>query len=184
MSSPFQKISRVGSMTGGTRWYLSDDCLLAAKRVLYAVEYRRFYLRDLESIVVWRSPRWLWRAIVPGALLTVLGLCLQVWVNSTAGAIFIGVGLAWALLEFALGPTAASRITMTGGSIDLPLVQRTRRAAKVLEKIDAAIRASRDVTVQPAVSTPSMQPASLRSTNSETASAFPAVVDASQNNVS
>jgi hypothetical protein len=171
-------------MTGGTRWYLSDDCLLAAKRVLYAVEYRRFYLRDLESIVVWRSRWWLWRAIVPGALLTVLGLSLQVWANSTAGAIFTGVGLAWALLEFALGPTAASRITMTGGSIDLPLVQRTRRAAKVLDKIDAAIRASRNLSVQQAASMPSPQPALISSTNSETAPAFPAVADASQNNVS
>ena len=29
MGSVFRKISRVGSLTGGTNWYLSQDCLLA-----------------------------------------------------------------------------------------------------------------------------------------------------------
>ncbi len=61
MKSAFRKISRVGGLTGGTKWYLSEDCLLAAKRMMYAVEYRRFYLRDLESIVVWPTRTWLWR---------------------------------------------------------------------------------------------------------------------------
>ena len=69
MKSAFRKISRVSSLTGGTKWYLSDDCLLAAKRVMYAVEYRRFYLHDLESIVVWPSRTWVWRLTVPGLLL-------------------------------------------------------------------------------------------------------------------
>ena len=69
MQTAFRKISRVGSLTGGTKWYLSEDCLLAAKRVMYAVEYRRFYLRDLESIVVWPSRTWLLRPIIPGVLL-------------------------------------------------------------------------------------------------------------------
>ena len=58
MKSAFRKISRVGGLTGGTKWYLSEDCLLAAKRMMYAVEYRRFYLRDLESIVVWPTRTW------------------------------------------------------------------------------------------------------------------------------
>ena len=128
MRSAFRKISRVGSLTGGTKWYLSEDCLLAAKRTMYAVEYRRFYLRDLEYIVVWPSRSWLWRLIIPGILLAALGASLWQWVNSTAGAIFTGIGLAWVVLELALGPTAGSRIRTTGASVDLPLVKRTRRA--------------------------------------------------------
>ena len=149
MTSAFRKISRVGSLTGGTRWYLSEDCLLAAKRTMYAVEYRRFYLRDLEYIMVWPSRLWVWRLISPAVLLTAVGIFLWRWANSTAGEIFGSVALAWVVLELALGPTAVSRIRTTGASIELPLVKRTRRARKVLAKIDAAVRATRGFIEQP-----------------------------------
>jgi hypothetical protein len=183
LKSAFQKISRVSSLTGGTRWYLSKDCLLAAKGMMYVVEYRRFYLRDLESIVVWPSRLWLWRLIVPGVLLASLGACLRQWVNSTSGAIFAGIGFAWVVLELALGPTAGSRVRTTGVSVDLPLVKRTRRARKVLKAIDAAVRASRDVTLRPAVPMPSLQLAGVAvQTNSEAASAAPPIADTAQTN--
>ena len=183
MRSGFRKISRVASLTGGTRWYLNDDCLLAAKQTLYAVEYRRFYLRDLECIVVWPSRFWLWRLIIPGALLAALGASLLLWGNSAAGLIFGGIGLAWVVLEFALGPIAGSRVRTTGVSVDLPLVKRTRRASKVLAAIDAAVRASRNVTIEPTVRMPSPEPAEASvATKSEAASAAPSITDASQTN--
>ena len=142
MQTAFRKISRIGSLTGATKWYLTEDCLLAAKRVMYAVEYRRFYLRDLESIVVWHSRTWLLRPAIPGVLLLALGGLLWHWVNFTTGAIAGGTGLAWAAVELGLGPTAQSRISTTGASVDMPVVKRTRGARKVLAKIDAAVRAS------------------------------------------
>ena len=158
MKSAFRKISRVGSLTGGTKWYLSEDCLLAAKRMMYAVEYRRFYLRDLESVMVWPSRFWLLRVIVPAVLLAGVGVSFWQWVDSTAGAIFSSMALAWVALELALGPTAASRIHATGISIELPLVRRTRRARKVLAGIDAAVRATRGVIDQPTAPASIAQP--------------------------
>jgi hypothetical protein len=149
LKGAFRKISRVGSWTGGTKWYLSEDCLLAAKRTMYAVEYRRFYLRDLEYIMVWPRRSWMWRMIIPGVLLVSLGVSLWVRVNSIFGAIFTGVGVAWVALELALGPTAKSRIRTMGATVDLPLVKRMRRAQKVLTIIDAAVRAARGVIEQP-----------------------------------
>src|SRR5580700_3975199 len=150
---------------------------------MYAVEYRRFYLRDLECIMVWPSRLLLWRLIVPGILLAALGASLWQWVNSTSGAIFTGIGLAWVVLELTLGPTAASRVRTTGVSVDLPVVRRTRRAAKVLAKIDAAVRASRDITMQPSVRVPGLHPAVASfPTTSEAASAAPSIADASQTN--
>jgi hypothetical protein len=149
VESAFRKISRVRSLTGGTNWYLSGDCLLAAKRMMYTVEYRRFYLRDLESVVVWPNRLWLLRLIIPGLLLASLSASLWHWVNFTTGAIFGSVTLAWVLLELALGPTAGSRISTTGASVELPLVKRTRPARKVLARIDTAVRATRAVAVHP-----------------------------------
>ena len=148
MRTAFRKISRIGSLTGATKWYLSEDCLLAAKRVMYAVEYRRFYMRDLESIAVWHSRTWLLRPAIPGVLLPALGAMLWHWLNFTAGAIAGGAGLAWAALELGLGPTAQSRIRTTGASVDMPLVKRTRGARKVLAKIDAAVRATRGGAIE------------------------------------
>jgi hypothetical protein len=196
LKSAFRKISRVRSFTGGTTWYLTSDCLLAAKRTMYAVEYRRFYLRDLECIVVWPSRSWRYRVIIPGVVFAVIGACFWLWANSISGEIFTGVGLAWVLLELALGPTAGSRVRATGVSVDLPVVRRTRRAEKVLEAINAAVRASRDVTPQSAVQSPvpissgqpavpalSPQPAGVSvPTNSEAASAAPSIADATQTN--
>jgi hypothetical protein len=183
VKSAFRKIARVGSLTGGTNWYLSEDCLLAAKRMMYAVEYRRFYLRDLESVVVWPSRLWLLRPIIPGVLLAALSACLWQWVNSTAGAIFGGMALAWVALELALGPTAESRIRTTGATVQLPLVKRTRRARMVLAKIDAAVRATRSVVEQPtapaSIAQPGEPPVQTRSEASATASIAAAMTNGS-----
>jgi hypothetical protein len=151
LRSAFRKISRVGTLTGATKWYLSDDCLLAAKRVMYAVEYRRFYFRDLESIVVWPNRVWLLRAIIPLVLLAGLGALLWNTVNSTLGMIVCGTGVAWAALEVGLGPTAESRLRTTGATVNLPLVKRTRRAHRVLEKIETAVRAARGGVIEQAI---------------------------------
>jgi len=163
----------VGSLSRATKWYLSDDCLFAAKRVWYSVEYRRFYLNDLESIVVWPNHIWLLRLLILSALFVALAASLWYWVNSTTGAIFGGIALAWAVLELALGPTAMTRIRTTGATVDLPLVKRTRRARKVLAKIDAAVRAARGGAIEPTIS-PALSPQAELSpvqTGSETTAA-------------
>lgn len=160
MQSAFLKISRVGNLAGGIKWYLSEDCLLAAKRVMYTVEYRRFYLRDLESIVVWPKRVWLLRAIIPGSLLLALAALLWQFANSTTGAVFGVLGLVWAGVELALGPTAEARISTTGATVDLPLVKRMRHARKLLAKVDAAVRVARGGAIEePAVAMPVAQPA-------------------------
>jgi hypothetical protein len=183
VKSAFRKISRIGNLTGGTKWYLSEDCLLAAKRVMYAVDYRRFYLRDLESIVVWPTRVWLWRMVLVLVLFGALGIAFWQWVNSTAGAIIGGVGLAGVLAELALGPTAAARIRTTGASVDLPLVARTRRARKVLGKIDAAISATLGGVEQATAPATSARPTELLvQTSSEVRSGTAAIANANQTN--
>jgi hypothetical protein len=146
-------------MSGGTKWYLSEDCLLAAKRVMYTVEYRRFYLRDLESIVVWPNAMWLLRPILSVLLFALLGLLLWPLWGAEAGLIFGSLSLLWAGWELALGPTARTRVRTTGATVDLAIVARTRRAGRVLAKIDAAVRAARGETEQPAPAVPAAQPA-------------------------
>jgi len=184
LESAFRKLSRVGSLTGGTKWYLSDDCLLSARRVMYSIEYRRFYLQDLESIVVWPSKAWVWRMIVPGLLFALLGYAFWQWVNSTTGAIVGSIGLAWIALELVLGPTAKSRICTSGASVDLAVVQRTRRAHKVLVKIDAAVRTARGATAQPSAPQISAQLAEPSVPSTSGGSAAPSIVDATQTNES
>jgi hypothetical protein len=150
---------------------------------MYAVEYRRFYLRDVESIVVWPNRLWLLRLVILVVLFAALGVAFWKWVDSTTGAIFGGVGLAWVAAELALGPTAAARIRTTGASVDLPLVARTRRARKVLAKIDVAIRAARGVVEQPTAPVNSAPRAELSvQKNSEAPSGTVAIADATQTN--
>ena len=143
---------------------------------------RSFYLRDLESVVVWPSRLWRLRLIIPGVLLAVLSASLWQWANSTSGEIFGGVALAWVGLELALGPTAASRIRATGASVDLPLVKRTRRARKVLTRIDAAVRATRVVVEQPTAPATITQPAEPTAQTGSEASATTSIAGATQTN--
>jgi len=171
-------------MTGGTTWYLSDDCLLAAKRMMYSVEYRRFYLRDLESVVVWQSRLWLFRLLIPAVVMGALAISLWRWVNFTAGAVAGGVALAWCALELALGPTATSRIRITGGSVELPLVMRTRRARRVLARIDAAIRAARGVVEEAPAPTIAAQSAESPHPMRSELSASTSIAAATEPNVS
>jgi hypothetical protein len=152
LKSAFHKISKVGSLTGGTKWYLSDDCLLAAKRLMYSVEYRRFYLRDLESIVVWPKRYWWLRPVVPGAQFGALGFSLWVWVNTIAGGIFLGIAVGWVVLELVLGPRAGACIRTNGAKLEMPIVNRISRAQKILSKIDAAVRTHRGIIQQPSSS--------------------------------
>lgn len=184
MESSFRKISRVRNIAGGIKWYLNDDCLLAAKRVMYSVEYRRFYLHDLESIVVWPSKAWVWRMMIPGLLFALLGFAFWRWANLTTGAVFGGIGLVWVALELVLGPTAKSQIRTTGATVDLPLVQRTRRANKVLARIDAAVRAVRSAAAQP--SAPPITPQQVQPSVQPTSggSVGPSLMDAKQTNES
>jgi hypothetical protein len=149
---------------------------------MYSVEYRRFYLRDLDSIVVWPSRLWLWRLGIAVVLFGALGVAFWQW-DSTTGAIFGGVGLVWVASELAWGPTAGSRICSTGASVDLPLVARTRRARKVLAKIDAAVRAARGGVEQPTAPVTSAPPAEPSvETNLEAPSGTVSVADATQTN--
>jgi len=171
LKSAFRKISRVRSITGGTRWYLTEDCLLAAKRTLYVVEYRRFYLRDLESIVVWPNRLWLWRLLTPAVVFALVGVSFWQWVDSTVGAIFLILALAWVALELALGPTARSLVRTTGASVDLRLVKRSRRARKVMAHIDAAVRSARGSIGQATTPATISPPEPALQTRSEAAAA-------------
>jgi hypothetical protein len=186
LKSAFRKISGVRGLLGPTKWYLSEDCLLAAKRVAYSVEYRRFYLQDIESIVVWPSKTWIWRMVIPGVLFAMFGAMFWVWGSTTTSAVFTGIGVVWVGLELALGPTAHSSIRTTGAIVDLPLVARTRRARKVLAKIDAALRTARASEPQPSASSPIVSPlqAELSAQINSGGSASPAIVDAAQTNES
>jgi hypothetical protein len=148
--------------------------------MMYSVEYRRFYLRDLESIVVWPTRAWLWRMGLVAVVFAGLGVSFWQWVDSTAGGIVGGVGLVWLVAELAMGPTAGSRIRTTGASVDLPLVARTRRARKILAKIDAAVHGGRE---QPTAPVTSGQPAErLLRTDSEAPSGTVSIADATQTN--
>lgn len=181
MKSVFQKISRVPSLAGGTKWYLSDDCLLAAKRLMYTVEYRRFYLRDIESIVVWPNGLWILRVIIPTAFFGIIGGLIWAYAQATIGMILTGMGLFWLVRELALGPTAKARIRTTGTTVELPLVLRTRRAQNVLARIDEGVRATR-VVAQPSA-TPALASASAQSASqrAETTATSPDLIaDATQ----
>jgi hypothetical protein len=82
-----------------------------------------------------------------------------------------------------MGPTAGSRFRTTGASVDLPLVARTRRARKVLAKIDAAVRAARGGVEQPTTPVISAQPAeTILQTSSEAPSGTVSIADATQTN--
>ena len=120
--------------------------------------------------------------IVPGLLFGVWDVLFSQWVSLQVGAVFGGIGLAWVTLELVLGPTAKSRIRTTGASVDLPLVARTRRARKVLAKIDAAVHAARGVIAEPAAPATSPQTVKPSAETASEGSAAVSIADATHTN--
>lgn len=127
--------------------WLASEHLLALERTVGSERYRRFYLRDVEALIVRRTQR---RAALNGVFtgLAVLGavpFLIVFFRNPNAGAalatslIIGGLFLIPAVINTLRGPTCETRIRTAVQIEPLPSLGRVRAVEKVLLRIKPLI---------------------------------------------
>jgi hypothetical protein len=175
---PGRGVRRQGIATAArTRLWLGNDHLLLVDSMWYAEDYKRFYFRDIQAVIIRKTPTGKTVNIVLGAL-AVLPLAAALTLTMTSGigywaAIFwwiiSAILLGFLLANTLLGPTCVCHLKTAVQTEELPSLRRLRRAHKVLARVRPFIVAAQGEfapgelaarLAQPAASNAGVAPAS------------------------
>ncbi|HLK67829.1 MAG TPA: hypothetical protein VKU19_30565 [Bryobacteraceae bacterium] len=138
---------RRGILRGASLW-LGSDHFLSVKSLRFREEYKRFYLRDVQAIVVAQVPRFhiSTRSIVIACLWVAVFLStrtLRPWVVPAMWSAAVCLVFAWAYIS--TKSSCRCRIFTAVSSEELPSVYRTWTAKKFLEELEPRIQAVQGV---------------------------------------
>jgi len=132
------------SIFGFTRLYLGKDHLLCVYNSAYTEDYRRFYFRDIQSIVIGiNSNRERLSARFAGAALFLL--LFAFWIGGYWAVFFKILACLFllnALINWRLGPTCTCRLSTAASQEELPSLGRLKTAMKLIELIKPLISES------------------------------------------
>ncbi len=118
--------------------WLGKDHVLCVDSSGYTEEYKRFYFRNIQAIIIRRTERWkIWAYVlcVPAALCALVALASREpvvnWIFGVLGSIFVAA----LLIDLALGPTCVSQLRTAVQTEELPSLNRVRRAHKALARL-------------------------------------------------
>ena len=150
MKSIYQRLpGRCQSVTGRHRLWLGPDHLLAVANNGYSEDYKRFYFRDIQAIVIRKTGVGaMWNAVF--GILAAVGVTLmsigwsQEWPAPGIAAIGVYVGLALLCLAInaARGPTCATHLRTAVQSERLHAFGRMRTARRSVARIRQDVEAA------------------------------------------
>jgi len=148
------------------RLWLGRDHLLYVANQGFSEDYRRFYFKDIQAIVVRRTPLWLISNTILGSLLAVL-VTLAVlghvlgWDEAgvVLSAFFAGCVLIPFLVNLAAGPTCAGYLYTAVQTQRIYSMNRLRTTRKVLDRVRPLIEAVQGTLEAQAVRAPADQSA-------------------------
>jgi hypothetical protein len=114
-----------------TLW-LSSDHILAVDSHRFTEEYKRYYFKDIQAIIVTQMSAAASRTIDLVVLLVVVVLAWRLYI--TAGIILFGY-----LIHKSLGPKCACNLITAVSSDKLPSLNRVRTAGKALRIIQPLV---------------------------------------------
>jgi hypothetical protein len=173
MNKEYQRLPGKGrrkkSIIGFSRLYLGKDHLLGVYNAAYTEDYRRFYFKDIQAIVVAaNSRRERLAAIYCGTALFLL--LIAFWKGGNWSTFFMILAVLFLVnvaINWHRGPTCTCRLYTAASREDLPSLGRIKNANEVIEILRPLIAESqgrltaRGIMTGAAPSkTPSSQPAS------------------------
>jgi hypothetical protein len=148
---PGRGVRRQGFATAArTRLWLAKDHLLSVDYQWYSEDYKRFYFRDIQAVILrkTRTARTINEVLTPLTCI-VLALALSL---SIAGSFDDGFAIVWWIIGLVLlaflvpnilmGPTCVCHLKTAVQTEELPSLRRLRRARKVLARVQPLIVAA------------------------------------------
>jgi hypothetical protein len=132
---------RRGVISGASLWMGSDHILLL-KSAWFREEYKRFYLRDIQAIVVAPGPRFYFSMpmLVFAVIWLFSGLTIAAWPNSVAMGWIAGtVAMPAAWLAISITAGCRCRLYTAVSRDDLPSLFRTWTARRFLRQVQPRI---------------------------------------------
>jgi hypothetical protein len=149
MAKEYKRIGGRGArrrqfFTKNTLW-LGADHLLQVEHTGYTEEYKRFYFRDIQSIIVQKDNRFLiWSLVLGGLLATCIALII--WIDDQIGKIVFGWVAAPLFLALVInlikGPSCYTRIKTAVQEEEVPAFRRVRKTQKALARVRELISAA------------------------------------------
>ena len=128
-----------------TLW-LASDHILAVDSHRFTEEYKRYYFKDIQAIMVTQMSAATSQAIDLVAIIVLGFLALVAWrIESRGTAIVTGLVLVGYLIHKSLGPQCVCHVITAVSSDKLPSLNRVRIAAKALRIVQPLVEeAQRD----------------------------------------
>ena len=125
-----------------TLW-LSSDHILAVDSRRFTEEYKRYYFKDIQAIIVTQMSTATSRTIDLAFLVSFAVLVLIAWrVESRGTFVVTGLVLLGYLIHKLLGPMCSCHLITAVSSDKLPSLTRVRSAAKALRMIQPLVEQS------------------------------------------
>ena len=125
--------------------WLAKDHLLCIDTTGYTETYKRFYLRDVQALVLRRTSRLLVTGVVLGVIICLLILAAILPKDLVAAYIFGSLAalvLLVLVVHLARGPTCVCHLRTAVQTEELPSLNRLWRARKVLNRLRPLIAAA------------------------------------------
>jgi len=142
-ASEYQRLTRTKSQhgvvtSGRSSLWLGPDHLLRIDSSGYTENYRRFFLRDIQAVIIRKTDGLQIRVLVHGVF-------VLIWVLSALSAAdpiwrgvwwtLTGVSLVLLVINLLLGPCCAFHIKTAVQNEAIPSINRLRKAREVLERL-------------------------------------------------
>lgn len=159
MKSAYQPLAPLGlrARPRRHRLFLGEDHLLAVGFDGFSEDYRRFYLRDIQGLVVRRTARRAWTNAVLGGLAFVILLPVLIpdspWEAKLTFALLALAPLGALLVNTVAGPTCRTWVQTAVQASDLPALRRVADVERVLELLRPRIASAQAGWVTPTTPT-------------------------------
>jgi hypothetical protein len=127
---------------------MGNDHLLLVESSGFSETYRRFFYRDIQAVVICRTAKGLFTALVFGLLAAAFGAGALLAGGDAAIplGVFSGAFLLIALILLVQGPTCRCTLRTAVQTQELPSLHHLRTARKVLRRIRPLVEAAQPET--------------------------------------
>jgi hypothetical protein len=135
--------------------WLRGDHLLCVRQAVFVESYQRFYYRDIESITVTATRRFLLLNLLFGVILVMGAVLLLLDVPFPVFCVFAGLWLFLTLINLAFGATCKTMLRTRVNTRSLTSLRRMRTTRKALALLSERIRAAQAEEETPDAGPPS-----------------------------